>query len=98
MFTQNHINAHCIKMKLQHYDQKQQNHAYLFIWLVALCPGLNAVDIGGWLFILITIPPLQPYFKYLKTISILQQLKTVLLKSMDSIAEYTKQRFNDPLI
>ena len=44
-------------MKLQDYDQNQPNHAYLSIWLVALCPGLNAVDIEGWLFILITIPP-----------------------------------------
>ena len=46
-----------MKIKLQHYNQKQPNHAYLSIWLVALCPGLNAVDIGGWLFILMTIFP-----------------------------------------
>ena len=57
MFTQNHINAHCVKMKLQHFDPKQPNHAYLSIWLVASCPGLNDADIAGWLFILITIPP-----------------------------------------
>ena len=44
-------------MKMQHYDPKQPNHAYLSIWLVALCPGLNAVDVEGWLFILITMPP-----------------------------------------
>ena len=50
-------------MKLQHFDPKQQNHAYLSIWLVALCPGLNAVDIEGWLFILITIPALLKVFK-----------------------------------
>ena len=45
-------------MKLQHYDQKQPNHANLSIWLVALSPGLNAVDIEGLLFILITVSPL----------------------------------------
>ena len=80
MFIQNHINAHCINLKLQHYDQKQPNHAYLSNWLVAQCPGLNAAVIEGWLFIRITISPL----KYLKTISILQKLITVLLKSMVS--------------
>ena len=83
-------------MKLQHYDPKQPNHAYLSIWLVASCPGLNAVDIEGWLFILITIsppPPLQPYFKYLKTISILQELITVLLKPI-----VCKTKDNDHLI
>ena len=44
MFTQNHINAHGVKMKLQHYDPKQANHVHVSIWLVALCPGLNALD------------------------------------------------------
>ena len=38
------------------------------IWLVALCPGLKVVDLLGWLFILITISPLQSNPKYLKTI------------------------------
>ena len=41
-------------------------------------------------------PPLQPYFKYLKTISILQIFITELLKSM--ISRVVKQRFNDHLI
>ena len=57
MFTQNHINAHGVKMKLQNYDQKQPNHAHLSIWLVAFSPGLNAVDSKRWLFILTTISP-----------------------------------------
>ena len=34
----------------KNYDQKQPNHAYLSIG-----PGLNALDIKGWLFILILI-------------------------------------------
>ena len=41
-------------------------------------------------------PPLQPYFNYLKTLSILQQLIIVLLKSM--INRVLKQTFNDHLI
>ena len=36
------------------------------------------------------VPPLQPYLKYLKTISILQKLITVLLKSMISRVCKTK--------
>ena len=59
---QNHINALGVKMKLQHNDQKQLNYALLSIWLVALCPGLNAVDSEGWLFILITISPFTALF------------------------------------
>ena len=79
-------------MEFQHYDQKQPKHTYLSICLVALCPGLNAVDIGGWLFNLIKIPPLplQLYFKYLKTFSILQQLITVPIKLMINRACKTK--------
>ena len=38
-------------------------------------------------------PPLQPYFKYLKTISILQELIPVLLKSI-----VCKTKDNDHLI
>ena len=52
-------------MKLQHYNQKQPNHAHLSLWLVALCPGLNAVDIEGWLFMLIT-PPFAALLKVFK--------------------------------
>ena len=36
------------------------------------------------------VPAFQPYFKYLKTISILQKLITVLLKSMISRVCKTK--------
>ena len=35
MFAKNHINEHCIKIKLQHYDRTEPNHAYMSIWLVA---------------------------------------------------------------
>ena len=49
------------------------------------------MDIEGLLFILITmVSPLQPYFKYLKAISILQKLITVMLKSMISRVCKTK--------
>ena len=84
-------------MKLQHYNPKQPNHAYLSIWLVAQCLGLNAVDIEVWLFILITISPFAVLLRvFLKTISIFLKLITVLLKSM--ISRVVKQRFNDHLI
>ena len=42
------------------------------------------------------VPPLQPYFKYLKTMSILQELITVLLNSM--IIRVCKTKDNDHLI
>ena len=64
-------------------DKNGQTMHSLSIWLVALCPGLKAVDMLGWLFILITIsPPLQSCPKYLKTIKkvfFVHQLITVMI-------------------
>ena len=45
------------RAKIATLQPKTDKPCIFVYWLVAKCPGLNAVDIEGWLFILFLISP-----------------------------------------